>query len=429
MQAVWLAALSLAAAMTYAAGWAAQASGQPATALFAGVLDEHPAIRYADRASTDPVARLAAALAKGSASLVSEPPSGYLKSLLRALDISPESQLLVFSKTGLQRAHTSPQTPRALYFNDTVVVGYIPGARQIEIAAHDASQGVIFYTIDQLVTSSAEVTPRRTCLTCHVSGSTLDVPGLIARSNYTNARGELIPQLGFHIVDHRTPLSQRWGGWFVTGKYDLAPYGGVTHLGNVATAMHPAREAAAGTSNEILHRWLESEVTTWGYPSHQSDITALMVFDHQVGAINLLTRYNWEARVAAYNGVADFRHGELRRLGDELADYLLFVDEVPPPAQLTPRPGFAAQFSAKGPRDARGRSLRELDLNTRLLKYGASHMLYSPAFDVLPGAARQAVYTRMRELLRDGSPLARRLTRHERRAINEILHDTKSDWR
>jgi hypothetical protein len=429
MHVVWLAALSLAAAMTYAAGSAAQASGQPATSVFAGVLDEHPAIRYADRASSDPVARLAAAIASGSAALASEPPAGYLRSVLRALDISPESQLLVFSKTGLQREHTSPQTPRALYFNDTVVVGYIPGARHIEIAAHDATQGVIFYTIDQMDTSSAVVTPRTNCLTCHVSGSTLDVPGLIARSNYTNDRGELIPQLGFHIVNHRTPLSQRWGGWFVTGKYDLAPYGGVTHLGNVATAMHPARDDAAGTSNEILHRWLASDLTTAGYPSHESDIAALMVFDHQVGAINLLTRYNWEARVAAYNGGTDFRHGELRRLSEEVASYLLFVDEVPPPARLTPRPGFAAQFVAKGPRDVRGRSLRELDLNTRLLKHGASHMIHSAAFDALPETARQAVYTRMRALLRDGSPLARRLTRVERRTIDEIMRDTKSDWR
>jgi hypothetical protein len=428
MQAVAWMALLLAVATTYTAAMHRPSPQRPAE-KFAGVLDEHPAIRYADRATNDAVARLSAAIASGRAALEFEPPAGYLRSVLRALEISPESQLLVFSKTGLQRAHTSPHTPRALYFNDSTVVGYIPGAPHIEIAAHDAAQGVSFYTLDQTIASSPVLAPRTNCLTCHVSGSTLDVPGLITRSNYTNARGDLIPQLGFHIVDHRTPLAQRWGGWFVTGRYDVAPYGGVTHLGNVATAMHPSREEAAGTSNEILHEWLQTNAMALGYPSNESDIAALMLFDHQVRAINLLTRFNWEARVAAYDGTVDFTVGELRRLADELADYLLFLEEVPPPAQLTPRPGFAAQFMAKGPRDPRGRSLRELDLTTRLLTHACSYMVHSPAFDALTPAGRQAVYRRMRDLLNDDSPLAARRSAAERQAIDEILRATKPDWR
>jgi hypothetical protein len=415
MHALTWAFAALGVVLAYASSASPTVTRQPGKTPFVGVLDEHPAIRYAHRPTTEPVAQLAARIARGETTLEYALPAGYLNAVLRALDISPESQLLLFSKTALQRAHTSPKNPRALYYNDSVVVGYIPGARHLEIASHDVQQGTIFYTIDQAAPTAPALTARTNCLSCHVSGSTLEVPGPITRSNFTNANGEPIPQLGFQIVDHRTPISQRWGGWFVTGQYDLAPYGGVTHLGNVATAMHPQRDVAAGTSNEILHEWLRTDIEALGYPSHDSDIAALMIFDHQMRAMNLLTRFNWEGRVAEYDGTVDYTGGELKGLADEIADYFLFAGEAPPPARLTPRPGFAAQFTSKGPRDSRGRSLRELDLSTRLLKYGCSYMIYSPAFDALPAPARQAVYRRMRETLRDS-------------AISEILRETKADW-
>jgi hypothetical protein len=440
---VW-AALLLAGALTY--GASTEARHQPKEP-FAGVLDEHPAIEYAARPTKDRVALLRQSIAQGKASLSYRPPAGYLTSMLEALDISPESQLLVFSKTGLQRASTGPANPRALYFNDSVVVGYIPGARFLEIAAHDPEQGVVFYTVDQQVRagpaapSSADLSPRTNapspdirrgsnCLTCHVSGSTLDVPGMITRSNFTNATGGTIPQLGFHVVDHRTPLTQRWGGWFVTGDYDAPPYRGVDHMGSVSTTVHPARGDVASMSNEVLIRWMDDDVAGRGYLSHQSDIAALMVFDHQMRAINLLTRLNWETRVAGYDGRIDFSTGVLREMVDEVADYLLFVGEVPPPARLTPRPGFAAAFSAAGPRDSRGRSLRELDLEHRLLRYSCSYMIHSTAFDHLPSPARVAVYQRVAAILaaRDIQPRYAHLSAANRRAILEILRETKPDW-
>jgi hypothetical protein len=410
------------ATLTLGGAIVASASNQPRREPFAGILDEHPAIRYAETPAQDRVAKLVAEVDAGSRRLPYEEPAGYLRALLNALDISPHSQLLVFSKTGIQRAHTSPLNPRALYFNDSVVVGFIPGARYIEIVAQDARQGMIFYTVDQLVAGAPAIERRTNCLTCHVSGSTLDVPGLITRSNFTHANGEVIPQLGFHLVDHRTPLSQRWGGWFVSGNYDLAPYGGVTHMGNVATALHPSHGDAAGTSNEIWLRWKDSDAAALGYASHESDIAALMLFDHQSRAMNLMTRLHWQVRVAAHDGTIDFVHEPLRSLVNQLADYLLFTDEVAPPARLTPHPRFAAHFVAQGPRDARGRSLRELDLETRLLKFRCSYMIYSPAFDALPAAARHAVYRRMQESLRDEN------RGHDRRILDEILRATKPDW-
>ena len=447
MQALVCAALLLIGAVTYAMALPRAQRPEPAKEPFAGVLDEHPAIDYATRPTRDRVALLNQAIAQGAASLPHREPAGYLLSFLQALGISPDSQLLIFSKTGLQRASTNPANPRALYFNDSVVVGYIPGARFLEIAAHDPEQGVVFYTVDQSVTpgvaaslsaetsAQAEAPPpdiRRStnCLTCHVSGSTLDVPGMITRSNFTNASGGTIPQLGFHIVDHRTALAERWGGWFVTGDYDAPPYGGIGHMGSVSTTLHPTRGDVAATSNEVLLRWMDSDVAGRGYPSHESDIAALMVFDHQMRAINLLTRLNWEARVAAYDGSLDPSTGGLRELVDEVADYFLFVGEVPPPARLTPRAGFAAALAAAGPRDSRGRSLRELDLEHRLLRYPCSYMIHSAAFDHLPRPARAAVYQRLAAILtaRDGQPKYSHLSAADRRAILEILRETKPDW-
>jgi hypothetical protein len=421
-----LAALLLAAALYGRASDAG--AGQRPREPFAGVLDEHPAIQYASRPTDDRVAALARAVATGARSLEYHERGGYLDAVLEALDVSPESQLLVFSKTGVQRAATGPQTPRALYYNDTVVVGYIAGARLIEIAAQDPNQGVVFYTIDQSSTTPAAIVRRTQCLTCHVSGSTMEVPGMIARSMFTRRDGDVMPQFGSFIVDHRTPLPQRWGGYFVTGNYVAPVYSGFGHMGNVTTAVH-ATSGPATTSNEVLIEWLDGTAGTRGYPSNESDIAALMIFDHQMRAMNLLTRVNWETRVAQAGGGADFASSPLRALVEDLVEYFLFTDEVAPPAQLTPRPGFARSFVARGPVDRQGRSLRELDLGGRLFRYPCSYMIYTAAFDGLPAAAKAAIYRRLGAILtrRETTPRYAHLSAADRQAIIQILRDTKGD--
>ena len=45
---------------------------------------------------------------------------------------------------------------------------------------------------------------------------------------------------------------------------------------------------------------------------------------------------------------------------------------------------FQKKFAERGPRDAKGRSLRDLNLKTRLFEYPVSYMIYSEAFDNLP---------------------------------------------
>ena len=406
----------------------AVAAGQaPAQEPFPGLLHEHPAIQYATRPTSDQIARLNDALASGHSTLTFEGPAGYLRSVLRELNIATETQLLVFSKTGIQAAATGPANPRALYYDDATVVGYIPGARVLELTAHDPEQGVVFYTLDQSESAAPRFARRANCLSCHVSASTLDVPGLITRSNVLGADGGLLPQLPSHTVDHRTPVTQRWGGWFVTGRYTAPVYSGVAHMGNVTVAMHPT-SGPATTSNEVFVDWLAATPSARGYASHDSDVATLMVFDHQARAINLLTRLGWEARVAAAAGRTGINRS-LQSAIDELVDYFLFVDEAPPPGTVVAPKAFVERFTAAAPRDRAGRSLRDLDLSRRLLKYPCSYMIYTPAFDGLPAFAKNAVYQRLAAVLTDDTPGAKyaHLSAADRSAVVAILRDTKRD--
>jgi len=367
---------------------------QSGRSTFPGTIDQHPAIGYSLRSARDRLARLG-----GVPNGNFEVTSGYLRSVLAALDVPVESQLLLFSKTGVQQAYTNPRTPRALYFNHEVVVGYIPGAPLIEVASHDPDGGVVFYSVSQDARTPPIFTPQPGCVTCHLSSNSLDVPGLLVRSMFTDDDGRTQPQLGSFLIDHRSPLENRWGGWYVTGTH-----GSMRHMGQ---AMNRAS--------------LDPRVDSSFYPAATSDIAALMVFDHQARMINLITRLGWETRIAADEKRLDFAQGDLRDLVREFVDYLLFVDEPALTSPVQGVSGFAKMFAAIGPRDSKGRSLRDLDLNTRLLTYPCSYMIYSAAFDGMPREARAAVYQRMREVLQ-------RRAREDRNAILEILKETKEGF-
>src|SRR5207237_9849970 len=124
--------------------------------------------------------------------------------LLAAHVIPMVTHRLMLSKPVVQRALTGPHNPRALFFDQSVVVGYIPGAPLIEIAAHDPQQGVVFYTLDQHA-SRPSFARATMCLTCHISATTLGVPGLIARSNAVGEDGNVLPQFGSNDITHQTP--------------------------------------------------------------------------------------------------------------------------------------------------------------------------------------------------------------------------------
>lgn len=389
---------------------AGQFADQPFSAF-----PDHPAIEYSTRATDDPVARLNRRLGEGRARLDTRSPRDLLRSLLDALDVPVESQIVVFSKSSMQARLIAPSNPRTLFFNDSVVVGWVRGG-VIEIAAHDPVQGIVFYVLDP--GPGTPVRRQDRCLTCHVAVDSLDVPGLLLRSVAAAPDGTLLPHIANFTSDQRNPFEERWAGWYVTGRPSA-----IRHLGNAPIANRDTRDPVP---QALTLPALDDRFATAEYLSRYSDIAALMVFEHQVRMVNLITRIGWEARVWSARPRPDGA-ATLAGLANELVDYLLFVDEAPLAAPVRGTSGFAEKFAARGPRDRSGRSLRDLDLTTRLMRYRCSYMIYSEAFDALPPDASDAVYRRLWRIL-SGAERGERyagLGAAERRAIVEILRETK----
>mgnify|MGYP007054665112 CR=1 FL=1 len=179
---------------------------------------DHPAIAYSTGPVTDSATALNRRLAEGSLLLRFDPVSGYLQSVLNALNVPVESQALVFSQTSAQAPLIRMHNPRAVYFNDTVAVGWVRGGSLLEVMAQDVRQGPVFYVLDQRPTSIPQLTRTDQCLSCHLSWDTLGVPGLLLQSVLPLADEKNAYAMGF-VTDHRSPLSERWGGWYVTGQH------------------------------------------------------------------------------------------------------------------------------------------------------------------------------------------------------------------
>ena len=379
---------------------------------------DHPAIGYRSASRTDPVAELNRKLEAATGLLTFEERGGYLRSLLQALDIPVESQIAVFSTTSLQGRLITPSNPRTIFFNDSVAVAWMRGGF-IELAAHDPRQGASFYILPQASSEQPRLLREERCLGCHYTASASGVPGFFVRSIPTAVDGAPLPWLGNATIDHRSPFTERWAGWYVTGDA-----GTRQHLGNVALADRRAQALPAWSAERVLQT-LAGRIDANASLSPHSDVAALLVFEHQARMMNLLTRLGWQARIAAHEGRPA---ASLREEVVAVVDYMLFVDEAPL-AGVRGSSAFAERFAARGPRDRRGRSLRDLDLQTRLLRYPCSYMIYAPVFDALPADARDMVYGRLKEVLsgQDQAPRYARLTPADRQAILEILRDTKTN--
>jgi hypothetical protein len=396
-----------------------------ATAAFADLADDFvplrddPAIQYATRPTHDPISILNDEIEVGKARLKFDSDQGYLRSVLEALKIPIESQMAVFSKTSVQARLINPENPRTLFFNDSVVVGWVRGGF-IEVAAESPQQGIIFYSLPQENQEKPRFERKNDCLTCHDSYDALNVPGMLVRSNFIGPNLMTLRSLGSYNTDHRSPLEQRWGGWYVTGSS-----GSIWHMGNAITTDETQPESAVRPETLNLDS-LKGKFDTNAFLSPYSDIVALLVFEHQMHAMNLITRLNWQARYAQSARVF-VGQNYLRKTTDDLVDYMLFADEAPLADAIHGTSGFAEKFSAEGPHDSHGRSLRQLDLERRLMRYSCSYMIYSEAFNALPTQARDSVYERMWQILsgKDKSPRYARFSLADRRAVVEILRETK----
>ena len=403
---------------------------------------DHTAIQYNTALVTDRVSALQQGLRDGKVKLDSDERHGYLSALLKALSVPEASQVLVYSKTSFQAPRISPRTARALYFTDDVFVGWVPNGDVLEIASVDPRQGVVFYTIDQDAGAKPRIDRRDECLQCHASGSTLGVPGLVVRSVFAERSGMPLFNAGGFVTDHRSPLSQRWGGWYVTGTH-----GSQRHMGNnfVEDRDHPDildREKGANVTD------LKGRIDVENYLAPTSDIVALMVLEHQTRMTNLIIRVAWEVRMAlsdqrAINQamkepdhqIGDSTRRRIDNAAESLLKYALFADEALLESPVKGAAPFAKAFQEQGPRDHVGRSLRELDLTRRMFRYPCSFLIYSDAFNALPQVVRDRFYRRLYEVLTgaDQAPLYGRLTAADRKSVYEILLDTKPElpeyWR
>ncbi|MEZ6117513.1 MAG: hypothetical protein R3C28_13205 [Pirellulaceae bacterium] len=403
---------------------------------------ESEPINYETAPTTDRIFRLQQQLEKGEVQLQHDDQHGYLKSVLQQLEVPIASQVLVFSKTSFQLRQINPRTPRAVYFNDDVYVGFVQDGDVVELSVADPQQGGIFYTLSQEAAERPEVVrDRGQCISCHASSRTSGVPGHLVRSVYSSRSGQPFFGSGTYTSDHRSPLSERFGGWYVTGTH-----GRQRHMGNVL-ATNKDRPEELDVESGANVTCLDEIVDTKPYLSPHSDIVALMVLQHQSKMHNLITRANYETRSSlhydtvmnkALDRPADYRSESSQRridsAAEKLVEYLLFAEEYALTDPIVGTSGFAEEFAAQGPFDSQGRSLRQFDLKTRMMKYPCSYLIYSESFDGLPREVKSVIYEKLHDVLsgKDNSEMYQHLSAQDRTAIKAILKETKpdlpSDW-
>jgi hypothetical protein len=394
-------------------------------------------IDYMNTEVHDPVAQLARKIEAGETTLSYDTKFGYLKSVLKALDVPISSQTLVFSKTSLQLRRISPSRPRSLYFNDDVYVGYCQQGDVLEFAATDAKQGATFYTLEQSATGTPVfVRDKGVCLSCHASSRTQNVPGYLVRSVFADAAGRPKLGSGTFTTDQTSDFRDRWGGWYVTGTH-----GSMRHMGNtIGKGDEHAFDREPGANEDDLTDYFRTET----YLTPHSDIVALMVLEHQMQMHNALAAANYETRQAIHQScqmnellerpqghVSDSAKRRIAKSAERVLKHLLMCDEYQLTDRVSGSTSFAEDFTARGKQNSQGRSLRDFDLQTRLFKYPCSYLIHSSAFDGLPHEVRAQVISRLTAILegRDHSPEYSHLTTDIRREILEVLRDTMPEFK
>ena len=384
---------------------------------------------------SDPIAILQGQMDRGEVALNFSSPQGYLEAVLDALDIPLSSQTLVFSKTSFQAPRIDPENPRALYFNDDVYVGWVKGGPVVEIAAIHPKFGTMFYTLDQNETAKPQF-ERETirCISCHLPArSRIPIPRLLVMSILPSRTGDAVGPYVLTTTD-RSPLRERWGGWYVTGTH-----GDQLHRGNMVVGGSPEANAAAmGRARRANVTDLGDRFDTKAYLTGHSDIIALSLLAHQSEVHNLIGEASQAVRIAVRREsvtAEDRDHSRqtmsiVTEMIEPLLRAMLLSESAPLNATIAGSSGFATEFVTRGPFDSRGRSLRDLDLDGKILRYPLSYLIYSNAFDGMPQVAKDYAYRRLREILsgEDAAPEWNHISDSDRIAVMEILNDTKPDF-
>src|ERR1019366_1945689 len=364
---------------------------------------EDKAIQYFETVPTEGVKALDDRIDKGQDHLDYVPGGqGYVASLLKHLDINVDSQVLVFSPDSFQSTLISAQRPRAVYFNDDYSVGFVQHGEVYEVSALDPKQGVIFYSLETARVAKPSFARREVCLQCHQGGQTLGVPGLVISSQYIPAGMPAEHVRGGFVTDDRTPIEDRWGGWYLSGSWGDQKNRGVAIK--------------------------QDTVDVSPYLSPYSDVVALMTLEHQTRMTDLIVRIGWDTRIAVGEGKLKEAEPKINAAIDDMVAYMLFVDEAPLSAPVKGASTFSTTFPQRGPKDKQGRSLRDFDLQKRLFKYPLSYMVYNKAFDAMPAWDRDRIYQELYDVLtgKDKDPRFEKLSADDRRSVLEIVRDTKS---
>ncbi len=397
-------------------------------------------IRYSETSANDPAAELVARIESGELKLDTSSDRAFLKDVLRELGVPIESQVLVYSKTSAQNERITPARPRAVYFSDDCYIGWVQNG-MIEIIATDPTLGPIFYRMvipRPKEKRALELERARSCLTCHGGTRTNNFPGMMVRSVRADGVGAPIFSAGTHFSDHASPLSERWGGWYVTGQA-----AGARHMGNLIFEETADGGAEVTEDFGVRLKSLGHIIDMDPYLAKTSDIVALMVMEHQVMVHNAITKAHFSTRtllhrdksLAKIDGRKDDRFSEttkrvLDSLANELLEKMLFEDELElEDWGVEGNDAFQEAFLAKAKRTGDGRSLRDFNLLSRLFKYRLSYMIHSKPFENLPPQFKKVFYRKLWDALHASSPdeLGGHLKPKERERILAILLETKKN--
>ena len=394
---------------------AVSASAEPSYKNF-----DEPPHNYHTAPLKDRFTKLKADLESGRIPLEHTSEKAFVISLLKALDIPATSQMLVFSTTSLQLRFITPRNPRAIFFNDGLYLGYIPGAK-IEILSMDPELGAIFYMFD-IPTGSRPIVAERSekCVNCHTREDTGFVPGIVIKSVIPGPTGGSLKTFRGGQTGHSIPFTERFGGWYVTGDRGIA-----SEWANVI-----GRYSGEDISKSVISPGQLFDFAK--YPVATSDILPQLVHEHQAGAANRILQASYRARTAFHldkGSLSAAHYAELDEQARIVTRYLLFADEVPlPSGGIGGDAAFKVDF-LRSARAVQGVSLRDFDLRTRLFRNRCSYMIYSPEFLGLPARMKQQIYIRLREALSVEKPVKdyAYLPAAEKQAIHAILKGTLTD--
>ena len=371
--------------------------------------------QYLEKEPQDPFSKIMKSLEEGEGPNDYGNEMEYIEALLAKLKISKHSQQLVFSTTSLQLSRISPRNPRAIYFNEDLYLGYVPGG-QIEIIGIDPEIGAIPYIFSPPTSKDKAWRPTiirsRRCMNCHASPDIGGVPGLLISSVIPGPGGGSIDAFRQTQTGHSIPYDLRFGGWHLTGDHTFP-----ASWANSTGVMSKSVVTKVSTPPGTFFNWNR-------YLVPQSEVIANLVLEHQVGFINRCLGATYRLReffLIEEAGNPVKRNERIAQEAVRIVEYALFSDEAPLPKPISfDQSMFAKDFQI------RGDPLRQLNLKDRLLQRRCSYMIGSLAFQGLPGELKSAVFSRIKALMTmPRSELPSKFTyfgEAERKEIHEFLN-------